>query len=215
MNVSLASVQTGRSLFWAIAAYGAIFIGMDVLPNAWVALLGFHLALVIALLPRLRTWPTRWLASVSPAFLLLMACAGLLGGVGLWLLWPYTGVSDDYSAQLAALGLTGNFTWAVFIGYFSLVNPWLEEAFWRDALASPARGPAPVDFVYASFHLIILAPFVGLFWLLVALLIIAATGWFWRTIARLTGSLLPGVVCHTLADFSILWVLYQKSLESF
>ncbi len=212
MNVSGLPGQTTRSLLWAIPAYVAIFIGIYVLPNAWVALLGFHLALIIALLPRLRTLHTRWFAPVSPALLLAMAFAGLLGGVGLWLLWPYTNVSGDYKAQVAALGLTGNLTWALFIAYFSLVNPWIEEAFWREALTSPARGPAPVDFIYAGFHLIILAQFVAPFWLLVALLIIATTGWVWRIITHLTGSLLPAVLCHILADFSIVWVVYLKSL---
>jgi len=205
------SAQFNRRLLWAVPVCVAIFIGMDVLPNAWVALLGFHLTLIVALL-LWRTPPTRLLRPVSPALLLAMALLGLLAGVGLWLLWPFLGVSDHYRAQLAALGLTGILPWALFIGYFSLVNPWLEEAFWRNALAAPARGPAPADFLYAGYHLIILAPFVGPFWWLVALLILTATGWFWRTVARLTGSLLPGVVCHMLADFAIVWVLYQKSL---
>ena len=205
------SAQFNRRLLWAVPVYAAIFIGMNVLPNAWVALLGFHLTLIVPLL-FWRTLPTCLLRPVSPALLLAMAFIGLLAGAGLWLLWPSLGVSGHYRAQLAALGLTGTLPWAVFIGYFSLANPWLEEAFWRDALASPARGPALVDFLYAGYHLIILASFVGPFWLLVALLILAATGWFWRAVTRLTGSLLPGVVCHMLADFAIVWVLYQKSL---
>jgi hypothetical protein len=204
--------QATYRLLWAIPVYSAIFIGMYVLPNAWVAVFGFHLALSLALLPRLRTLPSRWLVPVSPAFLLAMICAGLLAGAGLWLLWPYTGASEHYQTQLSTLGLTGNFTWIVFTVYFSLVNPWLEEAFWRDALTHPTRRPALVDLLYAGFHLIVLAPFVSYFWLLVAFLILAVTGWLWRVITHVSGSLLPAVVCHLLADFSILLVLYQRSL---
>jgi hypothetical protein len=212
MNISLAPARSTRNLLWAIPAYGAIFMGIYVLPNAWVALFGFHLVLGLALLPHLRTLPSRWLAPVSAALLLAMACAGLLGGVGLWLLWPHVGISGAYKAQVAALGLADSFTWALFIGYFSLINPWIEEAFWHHALTSPSRGLALVDFLYAGFHLIIIASFVGPFWLLVAFLIIITAGWLWRVIANKTGSLLPGVVCHLLADFSIVWVIYQKSL---
>ena len=202
-----------KRLLWAIPAYGAIFIGINVLPGAWVALLGFHLVLIIPLLPRLRTLPARIFAPVSPALLLLMACAGLLGGLGLWTIWPYTGASIHYHANLSALGmLSADFSWPLFIAYFSLVNPWIEESFWRDLLSSPARGPALVDFVFAGFHLIILIPFVGLFWLLLALLIIATTGWVWRIIAHLSGGLLPAIVFHIFADFSIVWVVYLKSL---
>lgn len=212
MNTPPVFLQTARSLFWAIPAYVAIFIGIYVLPGAWVALLGFHLALGIALLPRLRTLPSRWFAPASPLLLLLMACLGLIGGVGLWIAWPYTGVDAHYHAQLAALGMTPNFPWLIFIPYFSLVNPLLEEAFWRETIASPASGPAPVDFLYAGFHLIILSRFVGPIWWLAAFVVLSAVGWLWRLVTRTSRSLLPAIVCHVLADFSIVWVVYQKAL---
>jgi len=207
-----ATLQAERRLLWAAPAYGAIFIGMYVLPSAWVAMFGFHLALVLALRPRLRTLPTRWLAPVSPPLLLAMIVVGFVGGTGLWLIWPYVGVAAYYRAHLIALGLSDGFAWAFFIVYFSLVNPWLEEAFWRDELTHPTRGLALVDMLYAGFHLLMLAPFVGPFWLLVVFVILTATGWLWRNVARLSGSLFPCVVCHILADLSIVWVLYQKWL---
>jgi hypothetical protein len=207
MNLSIS-----RRLLWVIPVYGVIFIGIYVVPNAWVALFGFHLAISIPLLPKLRTLPARIFHPVSPALLLLMAFAGLLGGLVLWFLWPYTGITPIYQARLASLGMARGFPWGVFIIYFSLVNPWLEEAFWRDLLTNDSRFPTLVDFLYAGFHLIILALFVSPFWLLVALLILAATGWFWRFITRLTGSLLPAIIFHIAADFSIVWVIYQMSL---
>lgn len=200
------------NLLWAIPAYSAIFIGIHVWPGGWVALLGFHLALIVPLLPRLRALPPLFLVPISPYLLLLMAFAGLFGGIGLWTVWPYTGASENYQANLLRLGMDSNFSWGLFIAYFSLINPWIEEAFWRNALNNPTRGPALVDFVFAGFHIIIIDTFVGPFWLLVALLIIASTGWLWRTVTRLTGSLLPATVFHIVADFSIVWVVYQKSL---
>lgn len=201
------------ALLWAIPPYLAIYIGIFVMPGAWVALLGYHLALIIPLLPRLRMLPTLFRASVSPRLMLLMVYMGLMGGVGLWTVWPFTGVSLHYREQLSILNMmTDDFVWGAFIVYFGLVNPWFEEAFWRDLLNSPARGPALVDFLFAGFHLIILARFVSLFWMFVALLIIAGAGWSWRTLNRLTGSMLPATIFHILADLSIVWVVYQKSL---
>lgn len=200
-------------LLWAIPAYAAIVIGIHVWPSAWVALLGFHLALAIPLLPHLRTLPTHFFAPVSPVWFLPMACLGLLGGVAVWMLWPYIGIAEHYHANLASLGMmTSDFSWPLFITYFSLVNPWIEEAFWRHLLTSPARGPALVDFLFAGFHILILVLFIGPFWWLVALLILSITGWVWRIITQRTGSLLPAIIFHIFADFSIVWVVYQKSL---
>lgn len=207
------SDKSNQALLWAIPAYGAIIIGIHVLPSAWVALLGFHLALIVALLPKLRMLPARIFAHVSPAWFVPMACLGLMGGVGVWLLWPYIGISDHYHANLTRLGMmAGNFSWPLFIVYFGLINPFIEESFWRYLLTSPARGPALVDFAFAGFHIIILVLFIGPFWWLVSLLILATVGWLWRTITRLTGSLLPVIIFHIFADFSIVWVIYQKSL---
>lgn len=209
----MAKNKENHALLWAIPAYGAIVIGMYVLPSAWVALLGFHLALVLALLPQLRILPARILVPVSPAWFLPMACLGLAGGVAVWVLWPVIGIAEHYQANLARLGMMSpGFGWLFFIAYFGLVNPFIEESFWRHLLTSPARGPALVDFLFGGFHLIILTLFIGPFWWLVALLILAATSWFWRNITRITGSLLPAIIFHIFADFSIVWVVYQKSL---
>ncbi len=183
------------------------------MPGAWVALLGFHLALGIALLLNLRALPARIFAPVSPVLFLPMACAGLLGGVGVWVLWPFIGIIDHYHTNLTTLGMmTDAFSWPLFIAYFSLINPVIEEAFWRHLLTSPARGPALVDFIFGGFHLMILILFVDPFWLVLAFLILATTSWCWRTITRLTGSLLPAIIFHIAADLSIVWVVYQKSL---
>ncbi len=209
----MAKNKENHVLLWAIPAYGAIVIGMYVLPSAWVALLGFHLALVLALFPKLRTLPTHIFAPVSPAWFLPMACIGLAGGVAVWVLWSYIGIAEHYHTNLTRLGMMSpGFGWPLFIAYFGLINPFIEESFWRHLLTSPARGPALVDFVFGGYHLIILSWFVVPFWWLVSLLILVATSWLWRRITHFTGSLLPAIIFHIFADFSIVWVVYQKSL---
>lgn len=178
--------------------------------NAWGALLGFHLTLLPVILPEWRTFSTRFRSPVSKRWFLPVALVGLSAGFGLWLFWPLAGLPLDFSARVAALGLTG-FIWLPFSLYFTLVNPWLEEVFWRSLLTSPSRFPAPVDFLFAGYHLIILSLFVSLGWLLFAFLILVLASWFWRQVSRYTGSLLPAALSHLLADGSILLVLYLKA----
>ena len=197
-------------LLWVILPYLAVYLGMMTLRSAWGALVGFHLTLLPLLVIHRGTISPRLRAPLSKGILLPVAAAGLSAGLGLWLTWPYAGLPADFPVWVAALGLSG-FVWPFFIAYFALINPWLEEAYWREVLASPSPYPAPVDFLFAGYHLIILGPFVDPRWMLLAFAILAAAGWCWRRVSRYTGSLLPAVFSHMLADFSILMVLYLKA----
>ncbi len=197
-------------LGWVSLPYLAVFFGLLTLHSAWGALVGFHLALLPILVPCWKTIFPRRFAAVSKYVLWLAAGVGLSGGLGLWLVWPYAGLPANFPAQAAALGLS-DLVWPFFIAYFALVNPWLEEAYWREALTSSSLYPVPVDFLFAGYHLIILSAFVGPVWMAFALLVLTAAGWFWRQVSRYTGSLLPATLSHMLADFSILLVLYSKA----
>lgn len=197
-------------LGWVILPYLAVFLGMIIWRSAWGALLGFHLALLPLLVTRRQTYSPRFLAPVSLKLILPVAFAGLSAGLGLWLIWPSAGLPADYPARVAALGLTG-LAWPFFIAYFALVNPWLEEPYWRAVFSSPSPSPALVDFLFAGYHLIILSLFVGPLWMLLAFVILSTASWFWRQVSRYTGSLVPAALSHLLADFSILLVLYFKA----
>jgi hypothetical protein len=197
-------------LGWVVLPYLAVFLGMITLRSAWGALVGFHLTLLPLLVTRGQTISPRFLVPVSKRILLPVAAAGLFAGLGLWLIWSYAGLSSDFPMRVAALGLSG-LIWLPFIAYFTLVNPWLEEAYWRDVLTSPSPYPTLVDFLFAGYHLFILSLFVGPVWMLFAFAILAVASWLWRQVSRYTGSLMPAVLSHMLADFSILMVLYLKA----
>jgi hypothetical protein len=180
---------------------------MTTLQSAWGALIGFHAGLLPVVFLYRRTVLPRMFAPVSKVVVLMVASSGLLAGVILALLWPYLGLSPGFASRVAALGLSGA-VWLPFIIYFTLINPWLEEAYWRIILFSPSHFLAPVDFLFAGYHLIILSLFVSIYWLLLVFIILTLAGWFWRQISRYTDSLLPAVFAHTLADLSILLVLF-------
>jgi membrane protease YdiL (CAAX protease family) len=195
---------------WVILPYAAVFLGMLSLRSAWGALIGFHLALAPLLLQK-QTLTHPLLSPVSLRMLIPIALAGMLGGLGLWIIWPWAGIPSDFQTRVAVLGLSGTI-WLPFIVYFTLINPFLEELYWRGALGNDRRRPMLVDFLYAGYHTIILALFVDFEWVLFGFLILSATGWLWRQVTRYTDSLLPSVLSHMLADFAILMVLYLKAL---
>lgn len=191
--------------------YLAVGLGVFWFRNAWAALLGFHLAILLSL------WLVR---SQVPANILLKSnhirwvvlSVILSGSVGifLYLSWSAFGIASDLAARVAALGLSSS-NWIAFIAYFALVNPFMEEYFWRGYLGSPTKKPHMSDFVYAGFHALTLAGSMPVASILYSLTALVLAGWFWRQIAREDGGLLASVLGHMAADFAILMVVYRMT----
>jgi len=193
---------------WVVIPYVCVFLGIIVLHSGWGALIGFHLGLMPVLILNWRVVSRSVFVPVAWHKLWPVATSGFIAGPGLWLLWICFGVPPEFQLKVASLGLAGA-NWPIFIAYFTIVNPWLEEAFWRGILTSPSRYPAMIDFLFAGYHLIILSMFVGLAWMMFAFVVLSTAGWLWRRVSRYTHSLLPAVLAHMLADLTILCVLYR------
>ncbi|HNQ94762.1 MAG TPA: CPBP family glutamic-type intramembrane protease [Anaerolineales bacterium] len=193
-------------------AYLAVFLGLFVLHSAWAALLGFHAAIIGSLLiarpgiplsTLLKNSNKKWIA------LNLLVCG--TSGFALFFLWDVFGIANDLPSQVAALGLNAR-TWLPFIAYFALVNPFVEEYFWRAYLGSATKRLHRSDLLYAGFHALILirkAPIVSILFAVAAL---ALAGWFWRQVAREEdGGLLAPVLGHMAADLTILLAIYNMA----
>jgi membrane protease YdiL (CAAX protease family) len=182
-----------------ILPYIAVVAGMHLFKNAWIALLGFHASILIML------------AIVHPGvpkWILISVLVCSTSGFGLYFLWNMLGITPDLSAQLATLGLRSPTSWLLFITYFSLVNPFIEEYFWRGYLGSNSKKLYLGDAVYAGYHGLILWGKVHPVMILLALIGLTSVGWFWRQISREDEGLLAAVLGHMVADFSILFVVY-------
>lgn len=189
-------------------AYLAVGVGIFLFHSAWGALAGFHAAILLSLsiarpnIPiavLLKSTKTKWILSS------VLLCGS--SGVGLYYLWGIFGFADDLSAQVQALGLTSS-TWLPFIAYFTLVNPFVEEYFWRGYLGSDTKMPHVSDFVYSGFHVLVLIGKVQTGSILFGLSMLALAGWFWRQVTREDRGLLASVLGHMAADFTILLAVY-------
>jgi hypothetical protein len=94
------------------------------------------------------------------------------------------------------------------IVYFSLVNPFVEEYFWRGVLGSNSKKLHIGDVVFAGYHALILWGRVYPLSILFAVIILTSAGWLWRQFSREDDGLLAAVLGHMVADFSILMVIY-------
>jgi len=195
-----------------VLPYLAVGLGMFWFRNAWAALLGFHLAIILSLLIAGSSVPLRTLfQSTNFRWVLLSLAFSGSGGLILYLFWSTLGITSDLSGHVGSLGLNSS-NWIAFIAYFSLVNPFIEEYFWRGYLGSPAKGPYLSDFIYAGFHALILVGNVPAGSIVFSLIVLVLAGWFWRQVARQDNGLLAPVLGHIAVDFTILVVAYRMSL---
>jgi len=189
--------------------YLTVGLGLYVFHNAWVAILAYHAGILLILwIARFKN-PAPFRITIPIWKLLAFAILGGIGAIAMWVLWPYVFVSPSLTGTLEQWELTRE-SWPMFIAYSALVNPWLEELYWRGWLGSAARFPVAKDAFFAGFHLVILAPFVSIAWLIVIFIILTITAWLWRQVTRRTMSLLPSALCHLAADVSILLAIVSE-----
>ncbi len=192
-----------------VLAYAAVAIGFFWAHSAWGALIGFHLAMLFALWLDRRDLPppSLLLKSKHRRWIVSSLLVGSASGISLYLLWPWLGIAPDLAAQLDALGLT-RASWPAFIAYFTLVNPWIEEYFWRGYLAESSRQLAPMDFIFAGYHAMLLLGRTNLPALALALSALVFGAWFWRQTSRRDDGLLSAALGHLIADLTILLTVY-------
>ncbi len=185
-------------------------VGLYVFHNAWVALIGYHLAMGLILLFSRDTSDFKglfraWRLPILPVSGVVGACAGLL----LLGVWSVVGL-DGNGGQLArSLGLSGT-TWPAFVAYFVIANPWIEEFFWRGYLGSGDRRPVLNDVLFSGYHILVAATILSPAWLAALFVVLTLAAWFWRQVDRLGGSLLPSIVSHLAADLTVMLVIYTK-----
>ena len=193
-----------------VAVYLAVGLGLFLFRNAWSALLGFHLAIILSLLIAKPNLPIKILFtsnSIKWILVSILLCAS--SGIILYFFWDKFGVADDVSTHVEALGLNQS-NWLVFIAYFTLSNPWIEEYFWRGYLGSTTTNFYISDFLYSGFHGLILMNKVPMDMVIYSMAILVVAGWFWRQIARKSHGLLASVLGHMAADLTILLAVFLK-----
>jgi hypothetical protein len=193
-------------------AYLAVGIGLFLFHSAWGALLGFHFVIIVSLLIARPNIPIRVLfksTNIQWIFLSILLCGS--SGVSLYFLWDKFKFANDFSVQVEALGLNTS-TWPAFIAYFALVNPFVEEYFWRGYFGNQTKNLYLYDFIYSGFHFLILVNKVHSYSIIFGLSVLVFAGWLWRQIARDDHGLLAPVLGHMAADFSILFVVYKMTV---
>ncbi len=197
-----------RALLIGIAPlllYGGVLIGMYGLGSGWAAIVGYHIA-ICAIITLGQGWSEAraLIRGWSRTLGLLMIGMCLVSGGVVFVLWPL--IRHEHvtmQSGLAAVGLE-SWPWLAFIVYYSLVNPWLEELFWRGWYPGQLKWPVISDLLFAGYHVFVMVLFVQLFWALVTFVVISGAAFFWRFLTRRYDGLLIPVISHLAADVSII-----------
>ena len=107
--------------------------------NAWLSLLLFHFAIIVSILIAKPDTSLKILLtsrSLKWSLLTMILCGST--GITLYFFWDKFGIASNVSADVEAMGLSSS-NWIPFIAYFTLVNPFVEEYFWRAFWAANRR----------------------------------------------------------------------------
>lgn len=193
--------------------YIAMVVGLIILQNAWVAMCGYHLGMIIIILcAGTDVMPESLFKSRLYSLPLALAAFGACGGILLYYLWPLLNVPAETGSALEQIGLT-SVSWPFFIIYFIIFNPLLEEYYWRGFLGDNTKRITLNDFFFAGYHLIVLAGKMEAIWLIVVLVLLTVSAWFWRQVDNWSQGLLPSVVSHFTGDVSVILTIYFMTLQ--
>lgn len=197
-----------KKIIAPIIPYITIGIGLLVLHNAWVAIIAYHLGMMAIILLSCEHIPLRKLfRSTNYKFPVFTAIVGASGGILLYLLWPLLSIPPDINVYLQNIGLTRR-AWPLFLVYFALVNPWIEEYYWRGYLGSDSKFITLNDILFSGYHVMVMAGKVETIWLLAVFAALMMGAWFWRQSNRISQGLLSSLASHMAADITVILAIY-------
>ncbi len=202
-----------KKILAPIIPYVTIGIGLLVFHNAWLAILGYHAGMIaIISCSGTRITPQKAFRGRGYGIPLIGALAGACAGILLYVLWPYLGLAGGINAYVRSIGLNER-TWPAFLTYFIIMNPLIEEYYWRGYLASAGKGIVLNDLVFSGYHLIVAAGRMHAVWLIVLFVALTTGAWFWRQMNRFNGGLLASTVSHITADTTVILTIYYMSMK--
>lgn len=189
--------------------YVAVFIGLYILRSAWAAIGLYHFGIAVFLIADDKGRSLKKIRSGYNSIITIASCAVCVLIVPtIFFLWQHMESGEtSLKVKLTDLGLQGA-SWYFFVVYFSTVQPFLEELYWRGYLDSKHRYLCWSDLAFAGYHMLVLVWFIKLPWLAASFIVLSIAAWAWRYAAGKLGGLAVPLLSHIVADTSIMVVAY-------
>ena len=189
-----------------LCSMATVAIGLTHFRNAWLALLLYHAVLLVAL--TLRKNPTFDWNELRRGFSFSYVCVAttVFSLITIYLFQKLIALdpSGAYIAKrFARVGLTPA-TFIPFVVYTIIINPILEETYWRGNYASTHRTAYLNDLCFGLFHLPIYAHYANLTVILGSIAGITLLGLFARMLAKRLDGLATPIIIHAMSDLAVL-----------
>lgn len=183
-----------------LAPYIAVGMFWCVWNNAWLAILAYHVQIV------LWNWPAVRSVRLPQARKdLLFALPAVLAGPVLYVLIPLV-TRTELSAWLTAYHLSGT-ALLLMIPYFGFVHPVLEQIHWHPLREASAWSHP----FFAGYHIMVLSSLLTIPWLIVCFCVLVVASFAWNVICQRTRGLAIGVVSHILADLGVVVAAWART----
>jgi membrane protease YdiL (CAAX protease family) len=139
----------------------------------------------------------------------LICLGGIVPGIVILYLWPIAKQEQTELSEILAMLNLKNVSFILFAIYASIVNPFLEESFWRGCFNSGALHPNVIDMLFAGYHALVVSPVLKAPFVLLVFLAMIFVGWFFRMLYRITGGLAIPLLTHIIADIAILFAIWR------
>jgi membrane protease YdiL (CAAX protease family) len=196
-------------LFSVLVPYVAALIGLYVLKNAWVAIGLYHLGISVLLITGdgsnlLKKVPMGW---NSIAVVISVVMSVMIFPI-LFFFWRFMQLENTSLASILTNFGLHEASWFFFMIYFSTVQPLLEEVYWRGYLGCGYQHLSWTDLAFAGYHILVLAWFIKLPWLVIAFIVLTSVAYIWRYLASKLEGLIVPLLSHIVADISIIVAIY-------
>lgn len=184
--------------------YVAVMIGMGLFSNGWIAILLYHFVMIVVLYRVRHSGLFQKIFKGWRWWGIPLCLTSMGGGVLIYLLWPIIqSIGGDLPSHLIRFKLHG-LSWNVFIIYYGLFHPPLEQIFWRGYLGHLSFKLHWRDIAFGGYHFLTMIYFVQWPWAVVSVSLLIFMAWFWRQLVRITGGLIIPILSHLLADISVI-----------
>lgn len=201
-----------------LSPYIAVLGGVFLLGNMMIAVLFYHITLLVCITAIIRS---NGVGVALKGFHRILGPAICLGGVVpgviILYLWPYAKLDTVTMPQIFSQLHLSKQLFMYSAGYACLVNPVLEELFWRGSFQSGGLRPAKIDAAFSGFHCLAVLPVLKWPFILFIFLALTFVGWLFRVLFHRTGGLLIPLLTHFIADAAIMvsiWRVLNRSVAS-